>query len=725
MRGKLWAGAAFVAMALAAPAVMAQQIDQPGDNTTTASLPIGQTVEGELNPAGDTDWFRLRVEQGQRYRITMESVAEGDATLDTLLVIYGADGEQIGFNDDAGGTLNSALFYTPSASGEIFVEARGFDPTATGAYRLRVEAAPAPADDYSADQRTRGRLAAGRPVSGTLETEGDVDWFRLSVRAGNVYRISLSGAADSENPVGDPLLRVLDRDGEQLAFNDDHTDLNSYIEFTPAQSGEVFIEARAFADIYVGDYTLSVETGRLPPDNASANRGTRGRIALGGAVEASVEYPGDRDWYRIRLEEGQTYRFSLDASGDTPLGDPFLRIHSPTGEELGSDDDGGGNLNSLLEFTAPTTGTYYIEAAAFADASQGGYTLRARPGDVPGDATTDLTLNAQGDYREGVLSPGGDRDWYRVELTEGQAMRVGLSRVDGADPLGDPYLIIYNAEGQEVARDDDGGGELNSWLEFQAPTAGVYFIEARGFGDDERGRYAVSITAGEIGDNPDTGEPILPGAPRFSTIGQPGDADWFVQELIEGRTYRIHVVGMEGEGGLADPYLRILNPAGQEIASDDDGGTGMNSYLTFTPTAGGPYFFAVSSFGNQGTGRYGILLIDTDVPGHVYTDEALDAADDSRISRIEHPGDLDYYAVELQAGQTYEINVRAEGDNPLTDPYLTIFNGENQRVTADDDSGDGLDARLRFRPTVTGVYFLAASGVGGSTGTYQITIARR
>ena len=44
-----------------------------------------------------------------------------------MVVLYGRDGSQLAYNDDAGGTLNSALDYTPAQSGEIFVEARNFD----------------------------------------------------------------------------------------------------------------------------------------------------------------------------------------------------------------------------------------------------------------------------------------------------------------------------------------------------------------------------------------------------------------------------------------------------------------------------------------------------------------------------------------------------------------------------------------------------------------------
>jgi hypothetical protein len=117
--------------------------------------------------------------------------------------------------------------------------------------------------------------------------------------------------------------------------------------------------------------------------------------------------------------------------------------------------------------------------------------------------------------------------------------------------------------------------------------------------------------------------------------------------------------------------------------------------------------------------------MDTDVPGTLYTDENLDGGDDSRMSRIEMPGDLDNYRLTLEEGVRYVIDVRGAGDTPLADPFLTVLDSEGQRVTSDDDGGDGLDARLRFTPAQPGEYYIQASGLGGSTGGYQISIVRQ
>ncbi|MCL4714269.1 MAG: pre-peptidase C-terminal domain-containing protein [Hyphomonadaceae bacterium] len=729
MRGKLWFGVATAALVLGfTSSAAAQQADPPADGSTTATF-TGAAIEGEISPGGDVDWYRMRVQQGMRYSFTLDGLAAPgqERPIDPVLSIYGASGNQVAYNDDANG-LNSALAFTPSVSGEVFVEARAYGERETGRYRLSATAAPLPPDDAGNGPDTRARVQPGRAVSGNIEYEGDVDWYRLSARSGHRYRITLMGVESDagELALGDPLLRVLDADGNELAMNDDDgRSLNSALDFFPRASGDVFVEARAYADAYTGLYALNVTAERMPTDRISSDRSTRGRIDLGQSIDGQLEFPTDTDWYRVRLTAGESYRFALNSSGDNPLSDPLLRVYDANGVEVAMDDDGGDGLNSYLEFTAPSSGAYFVEARGYSDNSVGGYTLSARAGDTPGDASTDLTLSADGDYREGVLSPAGDRDWFRIDLAEGQALRIGVDTAQTMDGLGDPYLVLYGPDGAEVARDDDGGEGLNAFLEYQATAAGAHFAEVRGYSENAEGRYVIGVLPGEIGASAETADWITPnGEGRTSIIGTPDDADWFMIELIEGRPYRFRVEGV-GDNPLVDPYLRIYDGNGVEVAADDDGGTGLNPYLNFVSPTGGTYFAAVSAYGGGGTGRYTLSVSDTDVPGHIYTDEYLDSVNDSRISSIEMPGDRDTYRVSLEAGARYVIDVRGHGGHPLADAFLTLLDASGETILTDDDSGDGLDARLRYRPEHDGEYYIQASGLGGSTGGYQVQIVRQ
>ena len=579
------------------------------------------------------------------------------------------------------------------------------------------------AGDPPGDRSSRARLTPGQPVTGAVERGGDTDWYRVAMRTGQLYRIALDGAGD--NALSDPLLRIVDADGNELAVNDDARDgLNSYLEYTPSRNGDVFVEARGFGDEAAGGYRLSLEAARLPPDPASAATNTRARLNFGQPVQAGIDYAGDKDWYRVALQAGQSYRFTLNGGeGEGVLSDPFLRLHGPDGVEIASDDDGGDGFNSYLEFTATTAGNYYIEASGFGEGLTGSYTIAANEGDIPNGETTDASLSVEGDAREGRLSPAGDSDWYKITLTAGQSIRAMLNGGEGEGMLNDPLLVLHAPGGAEVAQDDDSGEGLNSWLEYTAASAGTYYLEAKGFGEEAQGRYTISLIAGEIPGTAEGAETLATGEGRISTINANGDADWFGIELIEGRPYRFTLEGVEPDQ-LADPVLTIFDSEGHQVATDDDGGQGANAYITFVSPKGGAFFAAVTSFNNTGTGRYHLRVSDTDVPGNSNTDEMLSGDEDERMSSVDFAEDVDWYGVQLEAGVRYEITVSGEGDRPLADPFLAVMNGEGTQVTSDDDSGSGLDARLVFTPQVSSNFYLQASGLAGSTGGYKIAIKR-
>ena len=725
MRGKLLFGAASAAiLAALSGAASAQTADPADDATTSAQIASGDAVESELSPAGDIDWFRLNVTPSTRYQITLDSAAElgAEGGFDPVLVVYDADGAEVARNDDANETLNSALSYRSTGSGHVFVEARGFLEDATGRYVLSVSESPIAPDDAGDSADTRARLTLGQPASGVIGEAEDQDWYRLSVRTDQIYRFALNGEEAGGEALGDPLLRIVGADGEEeLAYNDDGPDsLNSYLEFVPRNAGDVFVIASSFNGA-TGAYTLSAEAERLPPDEAGAATTTRARINVGASADGALDYAGDRDWYRVRLTEGESYRFTLSSNTEDGGFDPTLAIADRAGEQLAYDDDGGGNLNSYLEFTAGATGDYYLDVGGYSEAATGAYTLSARAGDIPGDASTDASLSAEGDWRQGVLSPAGDTDWYRIELTEGQSLRVGLnSSLEDAMPLSDPYVAIRGPDGVELAGDDDGGLEgLDSLLEYTATQTGPHFIEARGLSvEDGEGRYAIEILPGEIGADFDTADYLAIGQQRDSRIGAAGDADWFYVDLIEGRPYRFNLLSSE-----FDTVLTLLSPEGVEVASNDDGGTQTNSYLTFMSPTGGSYIASVSAYDEQGAGGYSLYAYDTDVPGTYGTDEYLDSSvGDDRASAIEFEGDKDSYSVSLDEGRTYLIEVVSEGERPLRNPALTVLNSSGEEVASDEDGGAGLNAQLRFTPESTDIYYIQARGGPSQLGGYRITV---
>lgn len=113
--------------------------------------------------------------------------------------------------------------------------------------------------------------------------------------------------------------------------------------------------------------------------DAAANTGTTYTLNMGDIVQGSLTL-GDRDFYRVNLVAGQTYTFSLVGTGVNNVSDPILRLYTAGAVYVTGNDDGLQSRNSQLVYTPGTSGTYYLDAAAFNNAFTGQYELSVAAG---------------------------------------------------------------------------------------------------------------------------------------------------------------------------------------------------------------------------------------------------------------------------------------------------------------------------------------------------------
>ncbi|MEQ1614190.1 MAG: M10 family metallopeptidase C-terminal domain-containing protein, partial [Hyphomicrobiaceae bacterium] len=117
------------------------------------------------------------------------------------------------------------------------------------------------------------------------------------------------------------------------------------------------------------------------PDIA-ASISTSAVITVGTALTSTIDTFGDHDWYRVELEAGHTYSFALDGTilqGGSALDDPELTLRDAAGGWIVTNDDveGGVLRNSMIRFTAVTSGTYYLDAGGFIDGYTGDFRITA------------------------------------------------------------------------------------------------------------------------------------------------------------------------------------------------------------------------------------------------------------------------------------------------------------------------------------------------------------
>jgi hypothetical protein len=361
-------------------------------------------------------------------------------------------------------------------------------------------------------------------------------------------------------------------------------------------------------------------------DDFTNNASTAGAVTVGGSTTGNIEVAGDHDWFRVQLTAGQAYTIRLDGvthNGGT-LSDPILSLYNASSTLVTSNDDGGGGLDSQILFTPTTTGTFYLDAGAFADFYTGRYTVSVSTGRPVDDFSSDINTTgtlAVGGSATGNLEISGDHDWFKVQLTAGVHYNLDLVGVStGGGTLSDPYERLYNSAGTLLRENDDGGGLLNSRIDFTPTTSGNYFVEAGAFADFSGGTYTVrAAVAPPVTDDfadalTDSSSPfgtVAVNGSRTGSIESAGDRDWFRIDLTSGVPYTINLTGAEGGGGtLGDPYLRLHNASGAVVAENDDILIGVvsDSQLTFQPTSTGTFYIEAGAFGDDGTGTYTVAV---------------------------------------------------------------------------------------------------------------------
>ena len=340
----LLAGAA----AVLAPPALAQVRDLDGEQSDV------RVFQGEVDGAPAVFSITIPADTG----LQIDVIATGD--LDPVMRVLDAGGEVIAEDDDGGDNLNSRVrLGAEERSRRITIEVDSFDAEWAegeygGSFDLRLET-----NEYVA--------VATRPVTyGARETGtlmGEEHLFTMQGRAGEPVEIALIATDDQL----DPYLELRDSLGEALASDDDGGEgLNSLLRFTFPEDGTYTIAARGFGE-NMGEYRLRVREQReimaqLPLQVIGIDDEASGELGSGWGGDDASMIPTQIDYQlseaakaAIRAGQGEvSIRMTAGEAGDPDFGgtiDPFLELgfETPLGfAPVASDDDSGGNLNSLL-----------------------------------------------------------------------------------------------------------------------------------------------------------------------------------------------------------------------------------------------------------------------------------------------------------------------------------------------------------------------------------------
>lgn len=353
---------------------------------------------------------------------------------------------------------------------------------------------------------------------------------------------------------------------------------------------------------------------------------------------------------------------------------------------------------------------------------------RAQPADEPIEIKGEIVADDPVDPVRKV--PG---HVHEVKLFKGKAYLITLVSEDF-----DAYLRLADAAGMELASDDDSGGGSNARIKFTPTGDDMFKFHVTSFAGGT-GKYTLTIlgpgavakkVVAKKNPNPGKAEVLLDinGQIQANDAADPvRNHPGKVHEVKLKKGVRYHIDMTSGD---FDSYLRLTDPAGTEVARDDDGGGFPHARIIYTPSAEGAFKIFATTYGG-GVGNYklvcksdgpvvkdGVIALAAPAAGKPATTNNQLQQNDKADPIRRHPSKV--FSVELKKGKTYVIDMTAGFDT-----YLRFEGPNGQQIAQDDDGGEGLNSRIVFNCTDDGAYRIIATSFSGGTGEFNLSVAEQ
>ena len=221
-------------------------------------------------------------------------------------------------------------------------------------------------DDYLGAEETTGTVAVGGSVTGNLEVDNDVDWFKVRLEEGKSYRVSMRGAESGGGTLADPTVVVGTITsvsagyygfGAPPPFNDDKstTEKDSELVVPVFTTHDAYIHA-ATSGTGTGTYTIEVEEvttsmGQRANSPATGGPGITGTVQAGETLTATTDGIEDEDGLTGAVFAYQWVRSGADIEGAASS------TYTMTGDDEGKPiqvrvtfTDDAGNAESLTSY---------------------------------------------------------------------------------------------------------------------------------------------------------------------------------------------------------------------------------------------------------------------------------------------------------------------------------------------------------------------------------------
>ena len=676
----------------------------PGDGSTTddhgnaraTATPVtsGMQVAGNIETGDDQDYFSIEANGAGILRAT----AIGD--VNTIGHLYDGFGRELAANDDDGEGMNFNVSAQIASAGTYYLRVTS-SGTGTGIYRLTVTLIP---DDHGNTRASATPAMIDVPINGEINPGTDTDYFSVVVAGAGTLRATTTGGT---NTMG----AIYDSGGMQLAADDNSgTDTNFDVSHNITAPGTYYVRVTS-AGSGTGMYRLTVT---FMPDDHGNTQATATRVISGMQVAGDIKTGDDQDWFSIQATGAGTIRAVTTGTTNT-----MGAIYNNSGAVLAANDDGGEDMNFELSVQVTSAGTYYVRVTS-AGMGTGMYSLTATfiPDDH-GNNRARATRITSGMEIAGNIETGDDQDWFSIVVTAGvrlRAVTTGMTNTIGT---------IYNNSEAVLATNDDDGEGMNFNVSARITSTGTYYVRVTSSGTGT-GMYELTVTSipDDYGNTRASATPVTIGMPIDGEIDPGTDIDYFSIQVSSTDLTGVDFLTLTASTtGDVDTMGTLYDSSGNELASDDNGGTGMNFELSTRVATAGTYYVRVAG---SDTGMYSLTV--TSMAG-----DHSDMRDTSATSitigtaingHIDPNTDEDYFSIEVTSAELSgraSLILRAATTGSL-DTIGHLYDSGGMELAMNDDSApSNMNFSISHSITTAGTYYIRVTG--STTGAYSLSVA--
>ena len=484
-------------------------------NGSQTSIAVDQDAKIDV-PAGQASTYTFVASPLSTYQV---SFTPGSSY---TLEVTDSLGKSLGKSTSASSAVIFSNSGTRASTYTITVKNTG---TGSGATVLRVTQISGP-DRYEPDD-TRAQ-ATLIPTDSTVQSHslsiGEDDWYKFDVKAGKVYRVSISSSFTGESNLYP----------DSTSSSSSMTTLNAY-SIKATQSGRMFLDFSGSAATSSGAYkiAISVDTAGIDKYEPDDSRVQATLITTDSAVQSHYLQAGEHDWLKFDVQAGKMYDVAISGAF---TGKSSLYLDSASSSPSST-------TSSAYSIKAPQSGRMFLDFSGSAATSSGAYKIAISVDTAgidkyePDDSRAQATLITTDSVAQSHYLQAGEHDWLKFKADSGKAYKIAIGGFNGG--------IFY------VYRDSASATYMDlayTFGTFKASKSGTMLIDLAGKTSTSSGAYTVAVSVDLTGTDKYEPDNTLAQASWITTDSvaqshylQTDEHDWVKFNADSGKLYKITI----------------------------------------------------------------------------------------------------------------------------------------------------------------------------------------